>query len=371
MSMFDEQKSYFFPILYHETETHKIIEWAISVQWIEHIPTIVTVFGYNDGKKQTTMLKILHGKNIGRSNQTTPYEQALSEAKSKWEKKQLENYRQNVNDTIQLLPMLAHKYVDHKHKIVWPAYGQSKLNGVRCLAFIENDKVSYISRKGKAYETFSHWDNDLKNLFPSGTILDGEAFNPNLGFQEIIRRVKRVKTSRLNIEDDPLQYWIYDVVLPTVRYDERLEFLEKREDTNYIKIVPTYLLESEVQLKRYHQRNLIDGYEGTMIRSRHGMYKPDCRSYDLLKYKDFLDEEFEIIGGRSAQGRDEGTVVFECATSTGQSFNVRPKGTWDQRKDYFDNIEKYVGQMLTVRFQEKSEDGVPIFPVGLCIRDFE
>jgi hypothetical protein len=30
-----------------------------------------------------------------------------------------------------------------------------------------------------------------------------------------------------------------------------------------------------------------------------------------------------------------------------------------------------VGQMLTVRFQEKSEDGVPIFPVGLGIRDYE
>lgn len=371
MSMFNEHNSYFLPTLYHETEIRKIQEWSISVQWIDNIPTIITVFGYSNGKKQTTMLKILHGKNIGRSNQTTPYEQAISEAKSKWEKKKLENYRQNVNDSIQLLPMLAHKYVDHKHKVVWPVYGQKKLNGVRCLAFIKDDSVLYISRKGKAYETFDHWNDDLKNLFPSGTILDGEAFNPKLGFQEIIRRVKRVKTSRLNIEDDPLQYWIYDVVLPTFRYDERLEFLMKRSSTNHIKIVRTQLLESEAQLKQFHQQNLLNGFEGTMIRSRSGLYKPDCRSYGLLKYKDFLDEEFEIIGGRSAQGRDEGTVVFECKTSSGQSFNVRPKGTWDERKDYLDRIDQYVGQMLTVRFQEKSEDGVPIFPIGLRIRDYE
>ena len=87
----NENKPYFFPTLYNETEVRKIMEWSISVQWIDNIPTIVTVFGYGDGKKQTTMLKILQGKNIGRSNQTTPYEQALSEAKSKWEKKQLEN----------------------------------------------------------------------------------------------------------------------------------------------------------------------------------------------------------------------------------------------------------------------------------------
>jgi len=371
MNFVTEQKSYFFPVLYHETEAHKIIEWNISVQCIDDIPTIVTVFGYTDGKKQTTMLKILYGKNIGRSNQTTPYEQAVSEAKSKWEKKQLENYRQNVNDTIQLLPMLAHKYVDHKHKLTWPVYGQKKLNGVRCLAFIKDDTVTYISRKGKKYETLTHWNDDLKNLFPSGTILDGEAFNPQLNFQEIIRRVKRVKTSRLNIEDDPLQYWIYDVVETSLSYEDRLRFLMERDSTQLIKIVRTQLLESEDQLKRFHQQNLINGFEGTIVRSRHGLYKPDCRSYDLLKYKDFLDEEFEIIGGRSAQGRDEGTVVFECKTSTGQSFNVRPKGTWDERKDYLDRIDQYVGQMLTVRFQEKSEDGVPIFPVGLGIRDFE
>lgn len=371
MNFFAEHKAYFFPMLYHKTELDKIIEWQISVQWIENVPTIVTVFGYSDGKKQTAMLKIPQGKNIGRSNQTTPYEQALSEAKSKWEKKQLNNYRQNLNDDLQLLPMLAHKYVDHKKKVTWPVYGQKKMNGVRCLAFIKNDTVTYISRKGKNYETFTHWNDELKTLFPNGTILDGEAFNPNLGFQEIIRRVKRVKTSRLNIEDDPLQYWIYDVVAPTVRYDARLQFLMERSNTEHIKLVPTQLLSSENDLKIYHQRNLLDGYEGTMIRTLHGLYKPDCRSYDLLKYKDFLDEEFEIIDGRSAQGRDEGTVIFECATSNGQSFNVRPKGTWEQRKEYLDRIDHYIGQMLTVRFQEKSEDGIPIFPVGLQIRDFE
>lgn len=368
---FTDQSSYFFPTLYNTTEVQKILEWQISVQWIDNIPTIVTVFGYSDGKKQKAMLKVQQGKNIGRSNQTTPYEQAVAEAKSKWEKKLLENYRQHLTDTVQLLPMLAHKYVDHKKKVVWPVYGQSKFNGVRCLAFVKDCSVSYISRKGKTYETLNHWNDELKTLFPSGTILDGEAFNPNLNFQKIIRRVKRVKTSRLNIEEDPLQYWIYDVVDTKARYDERLNFLLERSDTEHIKLVPTHLLSSENDLKLFHQQNLADGYEGTMIRSLAGLYKPDCRSYDLLKYKDFLDEEFEIIGGRSAQGRDEGTVIFECATSNGQSFNVRPKGTWEQRKDYLDRIDHYIGQMLTVRFQEKSEDGIPIFPVGLSVRDFE
>lgn len=365
------QKSYFFPTLYHLTEIKKISEWKISVQLIDNISIIVTEFGYNDGKKQTAMLKVLSGKNVGRNNETSPWQQALSEARSKWEKKQLENYRQNLNDPIKILPMLAHKYVDHKQKVNWPAYGQSKLNGVRCLAFIKDNEIAYFSRKGKEYETLTHWNDELKTLFPSGTILDGEAFNPNLNFQEIVRRVKRVKTSRFNIENDPLQYWVYDVVSPTVPYHARLDFLMERTDTTYIKIVPTKLLDSDKELKLFHRQNLIDGYEGTMIRSRNGLYKPDCRSYDLLKYKDFFDEEFVIVGGRSAQGRDEGTVIFDCKTSKGQVFSVRPKGTWDERKEYLDHLSEYIGKMLTVRFQERSEDGIPIFPVGLCVRDFE
>jgi hypothetical protein len=34
-------------------------------------------------------------------------------------------------------------------------------------------------------------------------------------------------------------------------------------------------------------------------------------------------------------------------------------------------LNQYIGQLLTVRYQEKSEDGVPIFPVGTGIRDYE
>ena len=33
------------------------------------------------------------------------------------------------------------------------------------------------------------------------------------------------------------------------------------------------------------------------------------------------------------------------------------------------NINKYIGKQLTVRYFGKSEDNVPIFPVGVCIRE--
>lgn len=362
------------PTLYHTSKAGKISEWTISVQEIDDIPNVVTVYGYSDGAKQTTAVKVRSGKNIGRSNQTTAWEQAIADANSKWEKKRLENYRTDKDEeAVTILPMLAHKYLDHKEKLKLPCYIQPKLNGARCLAHITENGVSYFSRKSKRYETLHHWDTELQNLFPCGTIVDGEVFHPQLNFQEIIRRVKRVKASRQDILDQELQFWIYDTIQDG-NFDKRNEWLKfklsKGLHPNLVHC-QTVLIEDIQSLERWHQYFLQMGFEGSMLRNLHGAYRPDYRSYDLLKYKQFMDAEFKIVGGRSAQGKDEGTVIFECETATGQVFAVRPKGTWEERQYFLDQLDNCVGKFLTVRYQEMSEDGIPIFPVGLCVRDFE
>jgi len=50
---------------------------------------------------------------------------------------------------------------------------------------------------------------------------------------------------------------------------------------------------------------------------------------------------------------------------------VRPEGTIAQREEHYKNYKKYIGKMLTVRFQNLTALGVPRFPVGVCIRDYE
>ncbi len=362
-----------FPRLFHRSKAGKVSVWDLSVSLMDSIPTLTTTFGYIDGLKQTAMLKVTAGKNLGRSNQTTAWEQAVADATSKWEKKKLENYRESLEEDTVLLPMLAHKYVDHAKKVVWPCYCQPKINGVRCLAKVTDTGVDYFSRKGKSYETLSHWNETLQSLFPSGTILDGEAFNPHLNFQEIVRRVKRVKTSRFDIDHNALQYWIYDMITDSP-FAERTQLIYESLPHGEIDDVvrcPTVKIENAQQLKSQHQNFVQHGFEGSIIRNSAGLYRPNYRSYDLLKHKDFLDKEFKIVGGRSAAGRDEGTVVFECVTDSGKTFSVRPKGTWEDRKDYLDNLDSCVGKWLTIRYQEMSEDSIPIFPVGLEIRDYE
>ena len=41
------------------------------------------------------------------------------------------------------------------------------------------------------------------------------------------------------------------------------------------------------------------------------------------------------------------------------------------RKALFKYGRDYIGEMLTVRYQELTDDGVPRFPVGIAIRDYE
>jgi DNA ligase-1 len=112
-----------------------------------------------------------------------------------------------------------------------------------------------------------------------------------------------------------------------------------------------------------------DGYEGIMLRNGNGMYQQGHRSHDLQKYKEFLEEEFTITGFREGDGRDKETVIWICVTEEGREFSVRPKGNIEYRKDLFSNGREYIGKKLTVIFQEKSQMGVPRFPVGKSIRE--
>ena len=48
-------------------------------------------------------------------------------------------------------------------------------------------------------------------------------------------------------------------------------------------------------IDKYHDAFLADGYEGSILRLDLGPYE-NKRSKQLLKKKDFIDEEFKIVG---------------------------------------------------------------------------
>jgi DNA ligase-1 len=89
----------------------------------------------------------------------------------------------------------------------------------------------------------------------------------------------------------------------------------------------------------------------------------------LQKYKEFKEDEYEIVGYREGEGRDEGTVLWMCITPEGRQFSVRPRGSMELRRELYRQGDKYVGKKLTVIYQELSEMKVPRFPVGKDVRE--
>lgn len=378
-----------FPRLYAKASNGKIKFWEVQAfgtgENLDNPAEVRIRYGYVDQDpdlNQHTCRKIPQGKNLGRANQTTPFQQACLEAESLWNKKQDKKYVEDKSgESNLLLPMLAHDYKKRGHNIDWEAgaFVQPKLNGVRCLSTrVGKNTMLYKSRGGKTYETLGHLDDLLLSFLRVGETLDGEIFTQDLTFQEICSAVKGVKTQK--VDSTQLQYWFYDIILPDQPFYERLKEMNRRANATLswpskklseLVFTPTHECSSEGKMREYHAGFVDAGFEGTIIRNAKGIYRCDFRSPDLQKYKDFIDAEFKIVGAKEGIGKDEGKVTWICLLPNGNTFDCRPRGTDEERKRWWENREQFFGKKLTVRYQNLSDDGVPIFPVGINIRDYE
>lgn len=375
------------PTLYGTASGGKTKIYNIRVDQMTNCARITMEHGYEDGKQASERRDITEGKNLGKSNETTPFDQACSEASSRWQKKLDKGYtktkaaqaeREGSRDT--LLPMLAQTYSKiengkekgRKKYIKFPCYVQPKLDGCRCISSsTENVEPYYTSRGGKEFTTLDHLDGLVHEAYYEiGYPLDGEIYTHGvLTFQDTVSAIKKAKDNSAI-----LKYHIYDIVATDLTFEERHKLikacLENVKDRAIV-YVPTYEVQNEAEIIKYHEQFVAEGYEGIIIRNKDGKYVLDHRSNDLQKWKNFIDEEFTIVGGKEATGEDKGTIIFICDVGDGRTFDVRPRGTREQRKEYFNNLNSLINKKLTVRFQEFSDDKIPRFPVGICIRDFE
>jgi DNA ligase 1 len=348
------------PKLYSKTSTNKIQTWQI---FVSDNAEIITKFGQLNGKIQTKIEKILEGKNLNKSNATTPYEQAILEASSKYQSKLDAKYSITIDSISDiLLPMLAHDYRKRSHDISFPCYYQPKLNGVRCLAKkINNITIQFSSRKYKIFphNIVEHIQKSLLNQMEINEIFDGELYNHNWTFQKILKSVKKYHSYTNQIE-----YHIFDYADTNLTFESRLNILKSRN----INLVPTDTLNHN-QVKEKHDELINYGYEGIILRNKNGLYTFDYRSKDLQKYKEFIDDEFLIIDTTYELVEDRKAIIYICQIDN-KTFNVRPKGTISERISLYNQRDKLLNSMLTVRYQNLSDDGIPIFPIGVAIRDF-
>ena len=361
--------------LYGITKNGSTYSWHIYVQDDDGIGVINIERGLIDGKKHVTQESILSGKNLGKVNATTPVSQAIFNAESKRNNKLDSGYDYTVegshakfNDLLK--PMLAQSYDKHKKKLVYPCYAQPKLDGIRCLARKRDGIVTLYSRKGKVLDLVPHINEALLEVLNDGQCADGELYTHGWDFQKIISAIKKTN------ENTPgIQYHIYD--LPNMQ-DRSMPFVKRYSSFDRDRIsaasdclvsVDTPLIRTEEALMSYEDTSCNDGYEGIMARNVHSEYLFGYRSKDLLKVKRFLDSEYKIVDFTHGTSIELECCIFVCETPEGETFSVRPVGTHEERKVMYKNGASYIGKLLTVKYQELSNDKVPRFPVGLHIRE--
>lgn len=113
-----------------------------------------------------------------------------------------------------------------------------------------------------------------------------------------------------------------------------------------------------------------EGYEGSIIRNVDGKYEASFRSHDLIKYKDWYDAEFLIVGVKEGKGKFKGCAIYTCQVRS-NLFDCTSPGTLEEKKEAWNNRESAIGKSLTVKYQEFTKEGIPRFPTAVAIRDYE
>lgn len=281
-------------------------------------------------------------------------------------------------------PMLAQTWKDHLRltsrdsRAEFKSYAiQPKLDGMRCIATHEK----MVSRKDDLIVSAPHISALLSSLTEE-IKLDGELYIPNCDLQTIMSFARRT-----NVHPDYsiLEYHVFDLIDLESTFEERfyrlLEIHKQLEKTwealqmeikkipkskrNLqevevpcpIKLVDTVFVQDIEMISRHHKQNLEKKYEGSIIRNPEGLYEIDSRSPNLLKYKEYIDAEYEIVDVVECHDK---TGMFVCKTESGKIFDVDPAWTKDAKKLLLIKKEWYIGRMLTVRFEKLSRDGIPI-----------
>lgn len=366
------------PVLYKHTSKKQIQQWQICVNG----NTFYTKEGIKDGKITISKPTLCTGKNIGKKNETSPIEQALVEAQAKHQKKLDKGYAEVLGEGTKFFePMLAEDYLNKEtgepndwiDEIVWDSgvkiFVQPKLDGLRAI----NQKNTLESRGGKPFVTCPH-------LYQNEVILDGELYNHSLknDFNGIVSIIKQSKATEEDLAKAKslAQMWVYDMPSHPGTFAHRIAALKEwvgRKNHPGIELVPTYMIENEEDLLYYHKLFKSEGYEGTIIR----LDKPyeNKRTTSLLKYKDFIDEEFEILGYEEGKGGRIGTIgkfILKHDKDPKKTFKCNVKGKFPYLRKVWENRDYYIGKQATVQYfnrtplQEDGKGDVPRF--GYCIK---
>ncbi len=291
---------------------------------------------------------------------------------------------------------LAHDSANHEKKMRGKKQIEIKLDGVRVLTIIRQNKVEMFSRNGKQFHNFGHIISEIekvikKNPTPYDLVLDGEVMSAN--FQDLMKQVhrkdgKQTKDAVLHLFDlCPLKNFqkgrwethqtarSLQVKEWVAKHSTQLKHIRTLEWEN----VDLDTIEGQKRFVNLNKSAVEGGYEGVMIKDPHAMY--ECkRTHSWLKAKPFIEVTLKVASVEEGTGRNKGRLgaILVEGVDDGNEYRLNcGSGFSDiQREEYWTKRKDLVGQLVEIRAdaKTKSQDAVAFslrFPRFKCFRGFK
>lgn len=262
-------------------------------------------------------------------------------------------------------------------------YVSRKIDGARCIAIVDSDGfATFYSRTGKSFDTLDIVAGGIKALGISNVVLDGELClvdeNGNEDFQGIMKQLKKKDHTITNPS-----YKIFDMIshdefyskqgLKNKTYEHRYNNLRevmKNNSCACLSVLAQEKIKDDEHFAEWTKRSQDYGWEGLMLRANEP-YKGK-RSKDLLKYKSFNDDEYEVIDTEMGpfryvfDGKEHEETMLSCVMIKHKGHIVRVGSGFsiEQRQEFYCNPCKILGKIITVQYfsESKNQDG------GLSLR---
>ena len=248
--------------------------------------------------------------------------------------------------------LLAHSW---SHDVAPDGWWMSeKLDGIRAYW----DGAQFWSRLGNRFAAPA-WFTAALPRHP----LDGELWMGRKLFQ---RTTSVVRSGDAGDAWKQLLYVVFDAPASAAPFEERMDELRAALDRH----APPYARWHEHvrcagvdHLRAELARVEALGGEGLMLRRPGSRYEVG-RSSSLLKVKTFHDAEARVVGHAPGAGKHKGRLgALEVELADGTRFSVGTGLSDDERR-----APPPIGSVITFRYQELSEDGVPRFPSYVGVR---
>jgi DNA ligase-1 len=257
-------------------------------------------------------------------------------------------------------------------------YVSRKIDGARCIAIVDsNGNTTFYSRTGKSFDTLDVVAGGIKALGVSDVVLDGELClvdeNGNEDFQGVMKELKK--------KDHTIQnpsFKIFDMIShdefyskkgkPNNTYSYRyksLMYTMRNNECSCLSVLEQELIADDDHFNEWIAKSTKNKWEGLMLRADEP-YKGK-RSKDLLKYKSFFDNEYEVVDTEMGpfryilDGKEHEETMLSCVMINHRNYIVRVGSgfTIDQRQDFYANPKKILGKIITVQYFEetKNQDG--------------